>query len=88
MNEIFKQGEEAMYGPNHVIITGAEYAFGIDTYCIMYADGTTREVDGDDEALKKIEPTIIHNELHQILLKLWEKDKKNIYENYCVNYYF
>lgn len=77
MSKIFKQGEEAMYGPNHVIVTGAEFAFGVDAYCIMYADGTMKEVDGDDEALEKIEPTIIHNELHQILLSLYEKDKDN-----------
>ena len=77
MNEIFKQGEEAMYGQNHVIITGAESAFGVDAYFIMYADGTMREVDGDDKALKKIEPTIIHNELYQILSNLWKKDKNN-----------
>ena len=79
MSKIFKQGEEAMYGPNHVIITDAESAFGVDTYFIMYADGTAREVDANDEALEKIEPVIIHNELHQILLNLWEKDKNRYY---------
>lgn len=75
MNEIFKQGEEAMYGPSHVIVTGAYSAFGADIYCIMYADGTVKEIDVNDEALEKIEPVIIHNELNQILLSLWEKDK-------------
>lgn len=75
MNEIFKQGEEAMYGLNHVIITGAEFAFGTNIYFIMYADGTVKEIDVNDEALEKIEPVIIHNELNQILLSLWEKDK-------------
>lgn len=84
MSEFFKQGEEAMYSSSHVIITGAESAFGVDAYCIMYADGTTREVDSNDEALKKIEPVIIHNELHQILLSLWEKDKSR----YHIEEYF
>ena len=84
MNEFFKQGEEAMYGSSHVIVTGAASAFGVDTYFIMYVDGTTREVAGNDEALKKIEPVIIHNELHQILLSLWEKDKNK----YPVEEYF
>ena len=84
MSKIFKQGEEAMYGPNHVIITGAESAFGVDTYFIMYADGTMKEVEVDNEALKKIEPTIIHNELHQILSNLWKKDKNK----YGIKEYF
>ena len=77
MSKIFKQGEEAIYGPNHVIITGAESAFGADIYFIMYADGTVKEIDVNDEALEKIEPVIIHNELHQILSNLWKKDKNN-----------
>lgn len=85
MNNIyFKQGEEAIYGPNHVIITGAESAFGADIYFIMYADGTVKEIDVNDEALEKIEPVIIHNELHQILLSLWEKDKSR----YNIEEYF
>lgn len=60
MNEIFKQGEEAMYGPSHVIVTGVYSAFGADIYCIMYADGTTREVDGNDEALKKKQNLLLY----------------------------
>lgn len=83
MNEIFKQGEEAMYGPSHVIITGAESAFGVDIYFIMYADGTVKEIDVNDEALEKIEPVIIHNELNQILLSLWKKDK----DSHCIDYF-
>lgn len=83
MNEIFKQGEEAMYGPSHVIVTGAESAFGVNTYFIMYADGTVKEIDVNDEALEKIEPVIIHNELNQILLSLWEKDK----DSHCIDYF-
>lgn len=78
MSKIFKQGEEAMYGPNHIIVTGAYSAFGADIYCIMYADGTMREVEVDDKSLKKIEPVIIHSEFNQILLKLWEKDKNSL----------
>lgn len=83
MSKIFKQGEEAMYGPSHVIVTGAESAFGVNTYFIMYADGTMKEIDVNDEALKKIEPVIIHNELHQILFNLWEKDK----DSHCIDYF-
>jgi len=83
MNEIFKQGEEAMYGPSHVIVTGAYSAFGADIYCIMYADGTMKEIDVDDKSLKKIEPVIIHSEFNQILLKLWEEDKNS----HCIDYF-
>ena len=83
MNEFFKQGEEAMYGSSHVIVTGAASAFGVDTYFIMYADGTMREVEVDDKSLKKIEPVIIHSEFNQILLKLWEKDKNS----HCIDYF-
>ena len=83
MSKIFKQGEEAMYGQSHVIVTGAESAFGVNTYFIMYADGTMKEIDVNDEALKKIEPVIIHNELHQILFNLWEKDK----DSHCIDYF-
>lgn len=83
MNKTFKQGEEAIYGPNHVIITGAESAFGVNTYFIMYADGTMKEIEVDDKSLKKIEPVIIHSEFNQILLKLWEGDKNS----HCIDYF-
>lgn len=73
--KFLNKAKKLCMGLNHVIITGAEFAFGTNIYFIMYADGTVKEIDVNDEALEKIEPVIIHNELNQILLSLWEKDK-------------
>ena len=42
-----------------------------------------KEIETDDENLKKIEPIIIHSEFNQILLKLWKGDKNS----HCIDYF-
>ena len=82
MNEFFKRRRSYVwFKPRYCNWCGIR--IWVDTYFIMYADGTMREVEVDDKSLKKIEPVIIHSEFNQILLKLWEKDKNS----HCIDYF-
>lgn len=78
MNNIyFEQGEEAMYGVSRVIITGSLNFDGLH-YFILYADGNSNVVRADDKCLRQMNPKIVHEELFQILDKLYKKDAEDM----------